>query len=321
MTSECNTDNGASMVWLRFLIISLMVLLGHIAARPAAASQKKTFAPALSKGCPLHRKLEDEQKFSDLIILTFRGTDFDGCVQILRGNQIIFSQHTAGKVVIGNDVNKNLRGEVFHAPPIPLGTDMTGLGKPDLLLGEWSGGMHCCFTFHILELGDRPHEIATVPTRDSDYAHFEDLSHDGSYQFVGWDFTFAYWGTGFMQSPAPRIVLRFNGRRFELAPDLMRQVPPSAQELKRKKIEAHDGKWEGENPPPVLWGTMLDLIYSGHAGLAWKFLNDGWPTGHPGKATFLHDFCRQLEKSPYFSNLRPTIGPAPCRFTPAKGVN
>lgn len=285
-----------------------------------SAAQKKNSKRSLSVGCPLHSKLEDEQKFADFVIRIYRGADFDGCVQVLRDNHVVFSKNADGIFIIGNDVNRDSKDEVFHPPAIPLGTDITGLGKPNLILIEFSGGAHCCFTFHVVELGSSPQEIASIEAEHSDYAHFEDLNHDGTYEFVGWDYTFAYWHTGFLQSPAPRIVLRFNGKHYELAPDMMRDKPPSPEQLTKVEAEIRDGEWNGGNPPPQLWGTMLDLIYAGNSDLAWKFLDAAWAPGYKGKARFLQDFCTTLAASPYFPRLRPTIPTAPCSLHPQRKV-
>jgi hypothetical protein len=300
-------------------IIYALVLLGLCAAPSTSSAQIKNPENSLREGCPEHSRLEDEQKFADFIIRTYSHDDFDDCIQILRDNRVVFSRHAVGKLVIGNDINKDSGHEVYLPPKIPIGTDITGRGKPNVILGEWSGGAHCCFAFHVLELGDHPRDIAIVDAGDSDYAHFEDLNHDGVYEFVGWDFTFAYWHAGFLQSPAPRIVLRFNGTRYELAPDLMRQTPTSKGQLNLTETKVRDSEWEGGYPPPLLWETMLDLIYTGHADLAWSFVEAAWSPERSGRTKFLQDFCAKLATSPYFPKLRPTIPTAPCKLDPNGG--
>jgi hypothetical protein len=293
----------------------LLVLLGLLPG--GLAAHGKAHQPSGST-CSSARRLEDEEKFQDFIVRVYRAEgpgSFDGCVQVLRDNQVVFSEHTAAKFVIGGDINKSSGASVFHPKSIPIGTDITGRGKPNLILGEWTGGAHCCFVFHVLELGDHVREIANLNAQDSDYAHFEDVNHGGVYVFVGWDYTFAYWRAGFAQSPAPGIVLRFNGARYELAPDLMRKPAPSSEELGKLQASIRDdGAWREEFPPPLLWGTMLDLIYSGHPDLAWRFVDGAWASDNTSKSRFLRDFCAQLATSPYFKKLRPTITSAPCKF-------
>ena len=154
-------------------IIFVLVLLGLCAVRFADAQRNKPEA-GLSDDCSRRSRLEDEQKFAEFVIRIYRGDDyFGGCIQVLKNDQIVFSRHTEGKFVIGNDVNKNdvSADGMFHPPAIAIGTDITGLGKPNLILSEWSGGVHCCFTFHVLELGEHPErsqpsrqKIRTMPT-------------------------------------------------------------------------------------------------------------------------------------------------------------
>jgi len=301
----------------------LFLLAGLLGAMPVAAASKNP--EIVTVPCPQKRKLNDEKRFQAFVIRTYRGdhpdVDFNDCIQVLRHQRVVFSEAAEGRITIGNDINGGFEQEkgAYQPPAVPLGRDITGLGKPNLIFSVWSGGAHCCYTFHILELGDRVREIAKVDAADSDYAHFEDVNKDGIYEFVGWDFTFAYWHAGFNGSPAPVIVLRFNGAGYELAPDLMRKPAPSAEELGKKREKVRHADWTDGYPPPLLWGTMLNLIYTGHSELAWRFVSDAWMPVRTPKKTFLRDFCGQLARSPYFDELRPTIVDAPCEFNPKYG--
>jgi hypothetical protein len=295
-------------------VISIVLLVALL--QPRLQASGKAHKSNESK-CPEQGSLQEEERFSDFVGRVYRGGEdlFDGCVQVLRDDQVVLSKHTDAKFIIGNDINKGLGGDVSHPQAIPLGTDITGLRKPNLILGEWTGGAHCCFIFHVFELSIPVREIASIDAEDSDYAHFEDLDHDGIYEFVGWDYTFAYWRAAFLQSPAPAIVLRFDGSRYKLAPDLMSKPALSGEEFGRLQASVRENDaWKEGYPPPLLWGTMLDLIYSGHSDLAWKFIDGAWASEHTSKARFLRDFCTQLSTSPYFEELRPTITSAPCRL-------
>jgi len=55
---------------------------------------------------------------------------------------------------------------------VPIGTDVTGEGEPDLLISEYSGGAHCCFTFHVFRIGVRFALIQSIPLFDADGSHF-----------------------------------------------------------------------------------------------------------------------------------------------------
>jgi len=300
---------------ISFLFL-LLAFLGPLS--PALAARGIGEKLHATKRCSQGGELEDKQKLADLVIRIYEREEFEDCVEVLRGNRLVYAGRADGRLGIGNDINKGADSETYHAPVIPIGTDITGLGEPDVILNEWSGGAHCCFTFHVLELSEHPREIAAIDAEDSDYAHFEDLKHDGAYEFVGRDFVFAYWNASFLQSPAPRIVLRFNGDRYELAPELMRQHAPSAEKLEATEHEVRKASWQNGSPPPLLWETMLDLIYTGHPELAQSFLDHAWIPAQPGKEVFQHNFCSKLVTSLYFRALSLTMPNAPCAPDPQK---
>ncbi len=239
----------------------------------------------------------------------YRSEDLaDGCIEIARNNVVSFSR--PGYYGIANGFEEYENSPALF---IPAGTDITGRGKPNVVVGEWSGGAHCCYIYHVFELGERVREVAAIDLQDSDDGHFADLDHDGIYELVGHDYTFAYWHTSFGGSPAPPIVLRFNGRSYGLALDLMRRPAPSDRTL-RKMVAAIRAGWESEFPEPLLWKTMLDLIYTGHPDLAWKVVSDSWGSNRGSRKEFLREFCGQLANSPYFEQLRPSLPGAPCDF-------
>ncbi len=270
--------------------------------------------------------ITESQKYAEFQVTTYRSQEGDSaCLDIRQNGKMVYSHSDdeVVKFVIGNDINRGLGSEKeegdYHPPAIPIGTDITGLGVPNLIVSTWSGGAHCCFAFEVFELGPRVRLVATIDAEHSDYARFEDVNHDGKYEFVGWDYAFAYWHTSFNNSPAPRIVLRFDGTKYVLATDLMRKPAPSAGELRKTVDEIRDDDWQQNYPPPQLWGAMLDLIYTGNPDAAWKFASDAWVPGHVSKQRFLQGFCGRLANSQYFEQLKPTITNAPCEFDPKNG--
>ena len=120
-------------------------------------------------------------------------------------------------------------------------------------------------------------------------------------------FTFAYWNVACCFSHSPTIILRYQNGRY--LPDLekMKKPAPSKLELAgmAKGFQAKfvgvqkllpEDKWSA---PYEMWQKMLDLIYSGNMDSAWKLCDLSWPAKHPGKATFLKEFKRQLMTSPF----------------------
>jgi hypothetical protein len=133
------------------------------------------------------------------------------------------------------------------------------------------------------------------------------------------DNTFAYWNTYYAASPAPEVMLAWNGETYAPDTDLMAAAAPSDTDLKEQAatIAASD-QWTEADMDPDLWRQMLDLIYSGHADLAWTFLDDGWPVDRAGKDTFKTNFRCQLAQIPYWNaiaamnHISPDDVPADC---------
>jgi hypothetical protein len=197
------------------------------------------------------------------------------------------------------------------AARIKMGMDITGDGQPDLVISEYTGFANCCLVLHIFEIGPTFRKIGTIDAGFGDSGpHFlppdkESKSPGLAIQIHDW--TFANWNTDFADSPAPKVLLRFTDNAYRVAPDLMRTPVPDAADLAARANavrsyapSAKGGEWPDAKVSPNLWGTMLDLIYSGHADGAWKFLDQAWPPKVQGKDAFARDFRAQLAKSPYW---------------------
>lgn len=277
---------------------------GSTQPQAKAIGHTKEFADD-QEPCPGNRKKTGEAEFGDYIVRTYRHPNSFGCFVIFRGGRAVYKQ-TSMDFQIGGSPSLKIEGKEDELTSI--GTDVTGLGQPDLVVGEWTGGAHCCFLFHVFEL--RPvglRKVSTIDAEDSDRSRFEDVDHDGRLEFLTNDWTFAYWHTGFMQSPAPDIILRFRDGKFRLALDSMRK--PHGKDLAadaRRLASSWDTSEQG--PPHEYWGELLDLIYSGNAGQAWKFAEEAWPRDKPGQEEFISEFRKQLRTSPYWEELKELNG-------------
>jgi len=277
--------------------------------------QRGVLAPA---PCPRSGSGQQMAKYKDYIIRTV-DTGSYGCLEVRKAGVVVYKQSDAQVYGIGNNIGgRSLKG----VPVIPIGADITGGGIPEAIVWSSSGGAHCCYTFQILQLGKQFSEVAEIPADHSETAHFEDLRHDGKYEFVGGDWAFAYWHTGFVQSPAPRVVLRPEGMRalqstpegvvdsylYRLSFDLMKKPAPTPSAFHSLVRELKDAsEWQQGSVPPRLWGAMLDLIYTGHPPLAWKLLDQSWPEEKPGKSGFIGAFCDRLGQSRYWADLSPIL--------------
>lgn len=187
-----------------------------------------------------------------------------------------------------------------------LMTDVTGDGNPDVVVETYSGGAHCCSTTRIISMGPSPRELAVIETQ-SEGLRFESGDEPGRMVLITADPTFEYWMTAYVSSARPGLVLRFDGEK--LGPDgaRMSRPAPAAAVLADAKAQVSARSAPGMGPDPVLWVTMLDLMYSGHEAEAWLFFEDAWPASLTGKDEFRRAFESQLAKSPWWPRVRESL--------------
>ncbi len=256
-------------------------------------------APGMKIGLKVPKwALKEEKAFRDYTVRVFRAGA--GFYQILKNGRQIFAD--SGNIYhIGSNYEDEPASKL-----VSIGKNVTGDGQPNLLISDWTGGAHCCFSFHLFQIADNDFRlIQTFDTEHTDYANFINLDNDPALEFRMFDWTFAYWRTSFADSPAPEVILKYNGRKYEVAYDLMRKPPLPQNELTRiaREIEALP-EWKKDPPPVRLWEEMLKLIYSGNMPQAWNLAELSWPKDIGNKAEFLKSFRTQLRKSPYWKNVQ-----------------
>jgi hypothetical protein len=271
---------------------------------PAPANVGKLDA---AEACPGSRQLTSQAEFHHYTVRTYREPNPAGCFIIFRDKKKIFSEtgvlfQIGGSPQSADDPNELVR----------MGADVTGDGKPDLVIGRWSGAAGCCYAIEVFEVGSDFRKVTEIELQRSADAEFADVDNDGRLELVAADWTFAEWHAPLADSPAPQVLLRFRDGAFHLAADVMKKpvARPAELDAKLQQVVADPG-WENpQDPPSRLWATMLDLIYSGNALEAWNFCDDAWPAGRPGKAEFIKDFRAQLARSPYWADLKALPGNA-----------
>ncbi|HEU0077796.1 MAG TPA: hypothetical protein VFQ76_09135 [Longimicrobiaceae bacterium] len=186
----------------------------------------------------------------------------------------------------------------------PAVRDLTGDGAPELVLADWSGGAHCCFTYYVFTLGPRFAVLDTIPLEHSDDARFQDLDGDGALELRTRDWTFAYWNTSFMGSPSPEVVLAPGEDGWGMAERFARRPPLSADSVRRQVARVR-GEWnEAHRFPPVsLWRVMVEMVYGGNAGQVGPFVECAWKGDATGREVFLRYFRDQLLRSPFYEEL------------------
>lgn len=180
------------------------------------------------------------------------------------------------------------------------GKDLNGDKVPDVVVQAFSGGMHCCSQATVLSLGDSLGHLGIIDGADGDIT-FDDIDNDGVPEVKVGDFRFAYWRDyAFAETQVPDVILAWRQGQYRPACDLMREDAPSAATLARRARELTSGWTEGD-PPASFYGYGVDLIYSGHPDVAWRWLNASWPAGVAGRDEFLGDLREKLRGGPCWS--------------------
>ena len=288
------------------MVISLLVVPTGVAAQFPAASAAHACA---------RNKLKKSVQVGDYSFRSYSDPDeYTACLQVVHQGSLIFrrTNDNGGSFTIGQT------GEPGdHVPDLRNGTDVTGRGQPDLIVSAFTGGAHCCSFAYVFELEPAFRLIATLDAEHSG-GYFTRIADDGRWYFRARDWTFAYWPGSFGDSPSAEVVLQFTddatGGGFHLSLDKMRKPAPSRSvwteelqlaraSLKGEQFEFLDGT--------TLWQPILDMIYSGHSDLAWKFFAEAWPDNLQGKTHWLLEFCSVLKRSPYWADLADTVKDAP----------
>lgn len=314
----------SSCVVCSFLQAALVIAVFLVLESKPAISQQNGGSVDPDLVCA-RQYLKETVAVRQFLFKTYANEDEGACLQVVRNGRVIFrrTEEWAEAFTLGQRGEQPGKGE-SKIPAIPNGTDITGRGHPDMIVTEWTGGAHCCLVHYVFELEPAFRLLTTIDGEDDDLAHFEDLDHDGHYFYVGADFTFAYWPGSFASSPTHSILLRFvpdgNGGAFHLALDKMRYSVPSPEQWKAALRDVDDAVKEGivDALGTTLWTTVLDLIYTGHSDLGWKFVNESNPKAQEGNLPDLESFCSVLKSSPYWPDLAPTLVNVPPACAKAK---
>ena len=223
----------------------------------------------------------------------------DRRVEITHGMEVAY-ERTGFSFLIG------VRPNFPDSPPALIGQDLTASGAPHVVIYEWTGGAHCCIVAHVIRLGKTLQEIATIDGEHSD-PEFRAAQPGQPWEVWVRDWTFAYWPASFASSPAPEVILRWDGRRYIVARARMQEPAPPRRQLAALAQKLRGDKAWSEDPPfvpPELYITALDLMYSGHEGLGWWFIQEALAPQYPQRGEFLSGLKSRLAASTYWQSLK-----------------
>lgn len=292
------TKRGAC--WRTWLLVMLVAALSGGCRSAGSAPSPFTGRNTVASGCHCEApvvaefatfvpigSLQQAARCGEYVIRVY-GNEFDhGSFEIMRQGVRVYAAN-GGRFSIGKHTYYDLPA---------VGTDLTGDGQPDLVVHEWTGGAHCCYFFHVFEIGPHFRFIQTIDAEHSEDAGFKQLDADPALEFEMVDWTFAYWHCCFTDSPAPAVILKYRGNKFEMAGELMRK-PGWSPATFAQKVADYQVAY-----PVAGWPfcqDLVDLIYSGNMAQAWELVERAWPAEGPGQAKFLAEFKAQLHTSPYW---------------------
>lgn len=194
-----------------------------------------------------------------------------------------------------------------QAPSVHV-IDLEHTGRPDVVLDLFSGGAHCCSIEEVLSYdpGTMSYTLAQHDFGDPG-DRIVDLHHDGRYEFLTADDSFAYRFTDFAASGLPIQVLTFAGGRFH---DVTRGYPQLIASDAAGWLKAFAGMARQHYADSVgviaAWAADEDLL--GHGRLAARYLARQARAGHlhsalspqeHGGRRFVADLQRFLRRHGY----------------------
>ena len=169
------------------------------------------------------------------------------------------------------------------------GQDVNGDGQPDAVLTSYSGGAHCCWTYHIIRLGKQPRVVREFGSRTP--ASFRDLEGDGRIEILVRDGEFdEAFGLNHAFSVFPLMILRLHGTKFEddtaqFGRILEKEIQDERSKLNPQEVrefllsdpnEIHDDlDYTGTKSAILL--IVLDYLYAGRPQDARRVLGELWP--------------------------------------------
>lgn len=259
-----------------------------------------------SQRSPARRPPEEAFAFGQYVLTVHRSEDAcEGSFEVRRKGRTVLSR-SGYRFYVGR-----FPDEEDSFPRDKIGKDINGDGVPDIVVWEWTGGVHACFLAHVVELRGDCRVLTTIDGVDS-IPHFQDLDGDGKLEVVVRDCTYAYWPGCFASSPLPEVILRWQKGKYHVASDLMKRGRLFDAGLReRAKVIRESSGWSRLGPgysrweiPQELFETALDLMYCGREERGWQFIREAWRPGYEFDEGLVKELHALMAQSPYWRELK-----------------
>lgn len=223
-------------------------------------------------------------------------TSFD----VLCDNRVIV--FSAGRYHLADFWLINFDGKAFKVDKDTRITprDINSDHIPDLIVGEYSGGASCCYSYKVLSLGRKFHEISAVDWALED-AEFVDINKDGKLEIITRDYTLSRDEGGWTGYPSPRVVLEYKNGKYEFSPTLMKNLSlRNSANIEKDKRDIESNR----DIPQGVKNYIVTLIYYGRGEKAWKYLDEICPgVLSEEKQLFENELLLSLMSSPHWEGI------------------
>lgn len=238
---------------------------------------------------------------------TFSGSypNFSGLrLTIAQGTAVVYDEPVVSKLCAAYCAPASPSGKTSSVHALDLEHD----GQPDVLLDLYSGGAHCCWIEQIFSFDPGTMTYAMTQHDFGDPGEeIVDLRHNGRYEFVTADDSFAYEFTDFAASGLPIQILTFSDRHFS---NVTRQYPKLVTRDAARWMKAFNSmdKQHYSDSVGVVGAWAADEELLGHVKLVNSFLAKQVKAGHlnsalsplqPGGAKFVAKLRKFLRAHGY----------------------
>jgi hypothetical protein len=139
-----------------------------------------------------------------------------------------------------------------------------------VVVQEWSGGAHCCFDYHILQVqGTQVRREGTIRAGDCSL-RVADLDQDGALELIGCDSRFAYaFDLPFAESPLVPVVYAFHDRAYVADNRRFPQVYQFRITQERRRLAEAERAGDARGTRRAVLSLLLHTLYAGRVTEAW----------------------------------------------------
>lgn len=193
-----------------------------------------------------------------------------------------------------------------------MGRDVTGNGKPNLVVQEWGGGNgHLSWDCYLFELGEEFKLLKTWKNSNYGDTALANADNENGYELVQqillWPFPYPGSRSQFVFT---KIFLKQYGEDYKAIKSNIIPIPMSAGLATDEDIRIaaekfrHEMKVYGEGFRSDMFCIMADFICAGHAEMANKYFHHAWPLEVTGKEDFLTNLKEKLAGSTYWPDIQ-----------------